>query len=260
MARAARLASPSAPAGPVIILVGPQIGENVGAAARAMFNFDLAELRLVRPQCGWPNVKAVRTASGAVEVLNRTQVFERVEEAAADLDRLYATTARTRDLPKPVVTAAEAARECRAALAEGRRVGILFGPERTGLTTDDLIYADAILRVPVNPEFASLNLAQAVLLIAYEWFQSTGLAAVPRTIEPAGRRATKGELDQLLGHLVSELDAVDFFRTPDRRQSMVRALKVIFARADLHEPDVHLLRGVIKELARGGRHRPPPRQ
>jgi tRNA/rRNA methyltransferase len=248
----------TAPAGPAIVLVGSQLGENVGTAARAMQNFGLTDLRLVRPKCGWPNVKALNAASGATEVLNRLQLFDRVEDAAADLHRVYATSARARDLAKPVVTAREAARETRAALQDGQRVGILFGPERTGLSNDELIYADALLRVPVNPDFFSLNLAQAVLLVAYEWFQSAEPAAPRREIAPAGRRATKGELDQLLEHLVSALDAADFFRTADRRQSMARALRLIFARADLHEPDVHLLRGVIKQLARGGRPRVAP--
>jgi tRNA/rRNA methyltransferase len=236
---------------PVIILVGAQLGENIGTAARAMLNFGLTDLRLVRPRCGWPNAKALNAASGATEVLNRLQLFDTVQEASADLHRLYATTARTRDLAKPVVTASEAVRETRVALARGERVGILFGPERTGLSNDDLIYADAVLRVPVNPDFFSLNLAQAVLLVAYEWFQAAKSAPARREAKPAGRPATKGELDQLLDHLVSELDAADFFRTPDRRQSMARALRLIFARAGLHEPDVHLLRGVIKQLARG---------
>jgi tRNA/rRNA methyltransferase len=249
-------AEPRIPSAPVVILVRPQLGENVGTAARAMLNFGLTDLRLVRPQCGWPNVKALQAASGATEVLNRLQVFERVEDAASDLHRLYATTARPRDLPKPVVTAAQAAREARAALADGERVGILFGPERTGLANDDLIYADAVVSVPVNPAFFSLNLAQAVLLVAYEWFQSATAFAERQESAPPGRPATKGELDQLLEHLIGELDAVNFFRTADRRASMSRALRLIFARADLRESDVHLLRGVIKEIARGGR-RPP---
>jgi tRNA/rRNA methyltransferase len=249
-------APPRGPSAPTIILVRPQLGENVGTAARAMLNFGLTDLRLVRPQCGWPNVKAVQAASGATEVLNRLQVFDRVEDAVGDLHRLYATTARPRDLPKPVVTGEQAAREARAALTRGERVGILFGPERTGLANDELIYADAVVSVPVNPDFFSLNLAQAVLLVAYEWFQSATQISDRQESLPAGRPATKGELDQLLEHLIAELDAVNFFRTADRRASMSRALKLIFARAELHEPDVHLLRGVIKEIARGGR-RPP---
>jgi tRNA/rRNA methyltransferase len=218
-----------------------------------MLNFGLTELRLVRPQCGWPNAKALQAASGATEVLNRVRVFDRVADAAGDLQRLYGSTARPRDLPKPVVTAAEAARETRAALHRGERVGILFGPERTGLSNDDLIYADAVVSIPVNPDFFSLNLAQAVLLVAYEWFASATDVPDRRQVEPAGRPATKGELHQLLEHLLAELDAVNFFRTADRRASMSRALQLIFARAELREPDVHLLRGVIKELARGGR-------
>ena len=244
------------PSTPIIILVRPQLGENVGATARAMLNFGLIDLRLVAPQCGWPNAKALQAASGATEVLNRLSVLERLEDAASDLHRVYATTARARDLPKPVVTAAQAAREARAALQKGEGVGILFGPERTGLSNDELIYADARVSIPVNPDFFSLNLAQAVLLVAYEWFESGVDVPDRREIDPAGRLASKGELGQLLEHLIAELDGVNFFRTADRRASMSRALQLIFARAELREPDVHLLRGVIKELARGGR-RPP---
>jgi tRNA/rRNA methyltransferase len=250
-------AQPCGPPSPVVILVRPQLGENVGAAARAMLNFGLRDLRLVQPQCGWPNLKAVQAASGATAVLNRLQLFDRVGDAAHDLHRLFATSARARDLPKPVVSAAQAAHEARAALTAGERVGFLFGPERTGLTTDDLIYADAVVGIPVNPDFFSLNLAQAVLLVAYEWFQSAGSAVAPRETLPAGRPATKAELGRLLDHLIAELDAVGFFRSDDRRQSMSRALKLIFARAGLHEPDVHLLRGVIKDLAHGRRRRRP---
>jgi tRNA/rRNA methyltransferase len=241
---------------PAIILVSPQLGENVGATARAMLNFGLTDLRLVAPQCGWPNARALQAASGATAVLNRVSVFDRVHDAASDLQRLYATTARPRDLPKPVITAAQAAREARTALQKGEGIGILFGPERTGLSNADLIYADAVVSIPVNPDFFSLNLAQAVLLVAYEWFKSRVDVPERREVEPAGRPATKSELDQLLDHLIAELDAVDFFRTADRRASMSRALQLIFARAGLREPDVHLLRGVVKELARGGR-RPP---
>jgi tRNA/rRNA methyltransferase len=249
------MAEATAAAGPAVILVRPQLGENVGTAARAMLNFGLTDLRLVRPQCGWPNAKAVNAASGATAVLNRLQLFDTVEAAVADLHRLYAATARTRDLPKPEITAARAAREARAALAAGQPVGILFGPERTGLTNDELIYADAVLRVPVNPDFFSLNLAQAVLLVAYEWWQSADPAAVSEAPPVARPPATKAELTGLLDHLVAELDAVEFFRTPDRRLSMTQALKAIFARAELGTPDVHLLRGVIKQLARGRRGR-----
>jgi tRNA/rRNA methyltransferase len=251
------LPSAERPAGaPVVVLVRPQLGENVGTTARAMLNFGLTELRLVEPKCGWPSIKALQAASGATAILNDLRIFERVEDAVADLDLLFATTARPRDLPKRVVSAAGAAREARAALAGGRRVGVLFGPERTGLSNDDLIFADAVLSVPLNPEFTSLNLAQAVLLVGYEWFQAGG-PPPPRQGSAASRRATKGELDRLVEHLVGELDATGFFRTADRRLSMVRTLKVIVQRADLHEADVHLLRGVIKALARGPRRHLP---
>lgn len=244
-------------AAPVVILVGTQLGENVGTTARAMLNFGLTELRLVRPKCGWPNVKALNACSGAIEVLNRLEVFESVQAATADLHRLYATTARRRDLAKPVVTAEASAVETRAALARGERVGLLFGPERSGLSNDDLIYADAVLSIPLNPAFTSLNLAQAVLLVAYEWFKAGDRARARREARPAGRPATKGELDGLVEHLLRQLDAVNFFRAPDRRLSLARTIRLIFERAQLHEPDVHLLHGVIKTLGRGTRRDEP---
>jgi tRNA/rRNA methyltransferase len=236
---------------PVVILVRPQLGENVGTTARAMLNFGLTELRLVRPQCGWPNVKALQAASGATEVLDGLELFERVEDAAFDVHRLYAATARGRDLAKPVLTPAEAAAEAHAENAAGRRVGLLFGPERTGLANHELILADAIVTIPVNPAFFSLNLAQSVLLVAYEWFRLGTDVPPRRAVAPEGRPATKGELAGLVAHLVAELDAAQFFRSADRRQSMVPSLAAILARADLHEPDIHLLRGVIKALAHG---------
>jgi tRNA/rRNA methyltransferase len=239
---------PPGPA-PVVILVRPQLGENVGTAARAMLNFGLAELRLVRPKCGWPNVKALNAASGATAVLNRLRLFETVEAASADLEVLFATTARPRDLPKRVVDAAAAAREARTALACGRRVGLMFGPERTGLSNDDLAYADAVLTVPLNPAFSSLNLAQAVLLVGYEWFKAGAGAPEAGGDDPI-RPATKGELEQLYQHLLAELDAVDFFRAPDRRISLTRTIRLVLERARLREPDVHLLHGIVKALAR----------
>lgn len=242
------------PPAPVIILVRPQLGENVGTAARAMLNFGLTELRLVDPRCGWPNVKALTASSGAIEVLNRLQVFESVEAASADLQRLYATTARPRDLPKRAVDPRAAVAEARAEIALGRRVGILFGPERAGLSNDDLLFAEAAVTVPLNPAFTSLNLAQAVLLVGYAWFEAVGLAPPPAPSGPdPARPATKGELETLFQHLLGELDAVDFFRAPDRRVSLIRTLKLILERAQLREPDVHLLHGIIKSLVRGRR-------
>ncbi|MGI9493177.1 MAG: RNA methyltransferase [Geminicoccaceae bacterium] len=241
------------PPAPAVILVGTQLGENVGTTARAMLNFGLTDLRLVRPKCGWPNVKALKACSGATEVLNRVRICDHTDEATADLHLVLATTARPRDLPKPVVTASEAGQELRQAMANGRQAGVLFGPERTGLSNDDLIYADAVLSVPLNPGYRSLNLAQAVLLIAYEWFQS-GDPERPRPSTTQTRRAaTKGELQGMLDHVVEELDRTNFFRTPDRRQSMLQSMKLVIQRANLREPDVHLLRGMIKALTRSSR-------
>ena len=181
---------------PAIVLVRPQLGENIGTAARAMHNFGLTELRLVEPKCGWPNVKALQAASGATEVLNRLQTFTRVEAAVADLEVLFATTARPRDLPKRVVSAAGAAREARTALREGRRVGVLFGPERTGLSNDDLIFADAVLSVPLNPELPSpIDTRAALTYLASKRIDDPdAVQYVPRLLEVGP------------GHLVAEHD------------------------------------------------------
>ena len=238
---------------PAVILVGTQLGENIGTTARAMLNFGLSDLRLVRPKCGWPSIKALKACSGATEVLNAARLFDSVEEASADLRLVLATTARPRDLPKPVVTARDAGRKLREGMADGQAVGVLFGPERTGLSNDDLIYADGVLTVPLNPGYSSLNLAQAVLLIAYEWFQAGGPERPASSSTSERRPATKGELAGLLDHMTGELDRTDFFRTPERRQSMLKTIKVVIQRAGLREPDVHLLRGMIKALARGDR-------
>lgn len=250
-------AGQGAAAQPVVILVRPQLGENVGTAARAMLNFGLTELRLVQPACGWPNIKAVQACSGATVVLNHLTVFPSVAAATQDLSRVLATTARGRDIGKPILTASAGARALRAALAEGGRAGLLFGPERTGLINDDLLFADAVLTVPLNPAFSSLNLAQAVLLVAHAWFQES--AAQPAELRPAPadphrQPATKGELQGLAEHLVAELDEVDFFKTADRRQSLVQTIKLLLQRASLDGSDVHLLRGIIKALA--GKDRP----
>ncbi len=243
------------PPAPAVVLIGTQLGENIGTTARAMLNFGLSDLRLVRPKCGWPNVKALKACSGATEVLNKVRLYDTTDEATADLERVLATTARPRDLPKPVVTATEAGRDMRHAMSGGQQAGVLFGPERTGLSNDDLIYADAVLSVPLNPSYSSLNLAQAVLLVAYEWFQAGDPDKPQPSTTQTRRPATKGELQGLLNHLAEELDETNFFRTPDRRQSMLQTIKLVIQRANLREPDVHLLRGMIKALARrGSRH------
>lgn len=246
---------------PVVILCRPQMGENVGAAARAMLNFGLTELRLVAPTCGWPNAKAVVAASGAAEVLNGVRVFDRLTDALADLHHTFASTARPRGLDKDVAGPDEAAREAHRLTAAGRRVGLMFGPERTGLTNDELLLADAIVSIPVNPGHASLNLAQAVLLCAYEW-RRAALAGADCADEAAPddarEPATKAEVAGLVEHLVRELDAVDFFRSADRRGSLIRAITVLFERRRLARPEVDLLRGIVKELSGGRRARPRP--
>jgi tRNA/rRNA methyltransferase len=234
------------------------MGENVGAAARAMLNFGLTELRLVAPSCGWPNAKAVVAASGAVEVLNRVELFSDLAAATADLHHTLATTARPRELAKPVHDAEQAAAVAASLLQDGRRVGIVFGPERTGLTNDELLLADALVSFPVNPAFASLNLAQAVLLFGYAWFRLAGPAAVAEAVVAPARDeapATKAELAGLLDHLVRELDAVDFFRAEERRASLIRAIAVMLERRRWTTAEVHLMRGVIKDLTGGRRAR-----
>jgi tRNA/rRNA methyltransferase len=254
--------APRPPLAPVVILVRPQMGENVGAAARAMLNFGLTELRLVSPSCGWPNAKAVVAASGAAEVLNGTRVFDGLNEALADLHHTFASSARLRGLDKDVAGPDEAAREARRLAAAGRRVGLVFGPERTGLTNDELLLADAIVSIPVDPGHTSLNLAQAVLLCAYEWLRSgLGPAAADVAGDAPGdvrEPATKAEVAGLVDHLVRELDAVDFFRSADRRGSMVHAITVLFERRRLARPEIHLLRGIVKDLSGGRRARPRP--
>jgi tRNA/rRNA methyltransferase len=241
----------SAPS-PAVILCRTQMGENVGTAARAMLNFGLTDMRLVAPQCGWPNAKAVVAASGAVDVLNRVRVFPDLRAATADLHHTLATTARSREFAKPVLDAEAAAASARGSLAEGRRVGIVFGPERTGLTNDELLLADALVSYPVNPGFASLNLAQAVLIFGYAWFRQ-GVGDAPVAIAAqAGETATKADLGGLVDHLVRELDAVGFFRAEERRASLIRTITVMLERRQWTVAELHLMRGIIKELA-GGR-------
>ncbi|MEK0081625.1 RNA methyltransferase [Benzoatithermus flavus] len=248
------------PPGPVVILCRTQMGENIGSAARAMLNFGLTELRLVAPQCGWPNAKAVAAASGAVEILNRLEIYPDLVAATADLHHTFATTARPRELKKPVVDGEAAAAEALQLVTEGRRVGLVFGPERTGLTNDELLLADALVSFPVNPAFASLNLAQAVLLMGYAWFRRAHAADHPVPAPAAAPAAevppaTKAEVAGLLEHLVRELDAVDFFRTDQRRASLIRAISVMIERRGWTTPEIHLMRGIIKDLVGGRRAR-----
>ena len=236
---------------PVIVLVRPQLGENIGMAARAMLNCGLSELRLVAPRDGWPNPKAERAASGADIVLEGARVFESVTEAVADLQRVVATTARTRELAQRIVTARRAAADMRDWIAAGERVGILFGPERTGLENDDAVLADTALTIPLNPQFTSLNVAQAVLLVAYEWLASADATAAERMSDHATRPATKDELQNLFDHLERALDQSGFLRNKDMRPSMVLNLRALLQRAQMTEQEARTFHGVIKFLSKG---------
>lgn len=242
--------------GPVMILVEPQLGENIGAAARAMWNFGLDRLRLVSPRDGWPNPKAVAMASGAGRLLDEARLFASTPEAVADLDVVYATTARPRELVKRVLTPEEAMAEAHGLMAGGARAGVLFGRERTGLENADVVLADAIITVPVNPHFPSLNLAQCVLLVAYEWRRQR--PSLPRGADEAAERlvpAPKQEIENLLAHLMAELDVAHFFHPPEKRAAMEAGLRNLFHRLGLTAQEVRTLRGVIRALAEGPKRR-----
>ena len=228
---------------PVIVLVRPQLGQNIGKAARAMLNFGLTELRLVAPRDGWPNPDAGPAASGADVVLEQAQVFDTVEAAIADCSLVFASTVRRRDLVMPVI-GPEATAEQIAASSE--RSAILFGPERSGLETEEVALANAIVTVPINPEFASLNLAQAVILLAYEWSKRTDLAVPPaRDLEPP---APHGELDGLIRHLNDELDDKGYFHPPSRTEATRNTLRTIFSKTGWSSREVKAVRGIIRAL------------
>ena len=241
--------------GPAVVLVRPQLGENIGTAARAMLNFGLADLRLVAPRDGWPNVKAVAAAAGATAVLDGLRLFDTTAEAVADLRHVLAATARQRYMLKPETTPRRAAGQMRDWVAAGEPCGVLFGPERTGLDNDDVALADAVLSVPINPAYASLNLAQAVLLVGYEWFLTAAGDAGGSSdgSPPAGRTrpATRGELENFFTHLERELDACGFLRNTEKRPVMVRNIRNLFLRAGLHEQEVDTLHGIVAELVKG---------
>jgi len=235
---------------PVIVLVRPQLGENIGKAARAMLNFGLTEMRLVSPRDGWPNPSAGPAASGADVVLEKAELFESVAEAVADCAQVFATTVRKRGVTKPVVTPEEAARAIRA--AEGR-TAILFGPERSGLETDDVALARTILTVPINPEFGSLNLAQAVILVAYEWSKGQRLASPPATeLDPP---APQEELDGMIGQLDAMLADSGYYFPPDRVPATRRTLRTLLTKPRWSSQELRTLRGVLSALDGKKRHR-----
>ena len=239
--------------GPAIILVEPQLGENIGTAARAMLNFGLTALRLVRPRDGWPSERAVAAASGADTVIDGAELFDSTAAAIADLNSVYATSARRRNMLKPVMTPAHAAGAMRAAAARGARIGVLFGPERSGLDNDDVSLAEALISVPLNPAHASLNIAQAVLLVGYEWFRQGGEGPGERMELGRAVAAPRADLLRFFEHLESELDAGGFLRPPEKRPVMVRNIRNMFQRAGLTEREVRTLRGIVAALA--GRRR-----
>lgn len=237
--------------GPVVVLVEPQLGENIGMAARAMGNFGLTRLRIVNPRDGWPNVHARRAASGADHVLDRAELFATIQEAVADCALLFATTARAHDQAKPVVAPDAAVLEMAAQVTAGDTVGILFGRERYGLQNEEVALADRIITFPVNPAFASLNLAQAVLLIGYEWFKLATSNALPFAMPERSERAAQHQMQAFFDNLVRELDAVEFLRPPEKRETMLVNLRNIFARMEPTKQDMHTLHGVVMAIAEG---------
>jgi tRNA/rRNA methyltransferase len=238
-------------AGPVVVLVEPQLGENIGTAARAMANFGLSRLRLVKPRDAWPNIHAQRAASGADVVLERAELYGTLEAAIADCHFVLATTARAHDQAKPVIGPVEAAQEVAPRVAAGETVAVLFGRERWGLMNEEVGLADRIVTLPVNPAFASLNLAQAVLVIAYEYFKLVGGGALPFTMPQRSAPAGKQQLLAFFENLEAELQKVEFFRPPEKRETMTINLRNIFIRMQPTQQDIQTLHGVITAIAQG---------
>jgi tRNA/rRNA methyltransferase len=214
-----------------------------------MLNCGLADLRLVRPRDGWPNAKALAASSGADIVVEKARLYDSAAEAIADLRRVYATTARHRGMIKRVATPRRAATEIRKWIAKDESVGILFGPERTGLVNEDIALADAVISVPLNPGFASLNLAQSVLIVAYEWFQAGDKTPASQLVTNETRPATKEELLNFFAHLEERLDDCGFLRNVEKRPSMVRNIRNLFQRAALTRQEVRTLHGIVAELS-----------
>lgn len=235
---------------PAIVLVRPQLGQNIGKAARAMLNFGLTDMRLVAPRDGWPNPDAGPSASGADAVLESARVFETVAEAIADCSTIFASTVRRRDLVMPVVDPETMADQIGASAGVS---AILFGPERSGLETEEVALANAIVTVPINPEFASLNLAQAVILLAYEWSKRSSLAQPPAKELEAP--APHGELEGLVGQLNETLEAKNYFHPPSRTQATKNTIRTIFTKTGWSSREVKAVRGIIRALADEPRRR-----
>jgi tRNA/rRNA methyltransferase len=237
--------------GPIIVLVEPQLGENIGAAARAMANFGLSRLRLIKPRDGWPNLQAQRSASGADRVLDDAVLFDTLEAAIADCTLVLATTARAHDQAKPVIGPDEAAAFLAPHVAAGERVAVLFGRERYGLENAEVALADRIVTFPINPAFASLNLAQAVALVAYEWFKLASGGALPFTMPKKSELAGKDQVQAFFDNLERQLDLIEYFRPEDKRATMLVNLRNIFARMQPTTQDIQTLHGIVAALTEG---------
>lgn len=233
---------------PIIVLMNPQMGENIGAAARAMMNCGLDELRLVNPRDGWPNPAAGTNASGALELMPPVQVFENTADALKDCHYVYATTARPRDMTKPVMTAKGTAADIHERAAKGQKTAILFGAERAGLDNDDVALAHTIVTVPLNPEFTSLNLGQGVLLLAYEWFQQADNTAAKQHHIEDEPPVSHEDLHALFERLESELEAHHFFRTEEHKPIMIRNLRNMLSRAEMTDQEANTFHGIISAL------------
>jgi tRNA/rRNA methyltransferase len=237
--------------GPVVVLVEPQMGENIGAAARAMANFGLAQLRLVKPLQGWPNEKARVMAAGADRVLEGVTLYDSLADAIGDCSFVLAATARNHDQAKPVISADAAAAEVAPRVAAGETVAIVFGRERNGLENHEVGLADRIVTLPVNPAFASLNLAQAVVIIGYEWFKHAGEPALPFATSERSPPVAKQQLEAFFSDLERELEKVEFFRPPEKRGVMQVNLRNIFQRIAPTKQDIRTLHGVVTALTQG---------
>lgn len=237
--------------GPIVILVEPQLGDNIGAAARAMANFGLSRLRLIKPRDGWPNPRAYVAASGADRILDEATLHDSIEAAIADCAYVLATTARAHDQAKPVISPEEAARVMAPRVAGGDAVGVLFGRERYGLENTEVALTDAIVTLPVNPAFASLNLAQAVLVVGYEWFKHVTGGALPFAMPQKSEPATKEQLLAFFENVERELDKVEFFRPAEKHETMMINLRNIFHRMQPTRQDIQTLSGVIMSIAEG---------
>ena len=236
---------------PIIVLVNPQLADNIGMVARAMANGGLFHLRLVAPRDGWPQARAFRTASGSQRILEAATLHDTVADAVGDCHRVFATGPRPRYVITRVFNARAAAQEFHAVNAGNLRAAVLFGPERAGLTADDLAHADTLVRYPLNPAHNSLNLAQAVMILAYEWWMAAEETPPQQFQTHRTRPATKGELDKFMGHLVAELDACGFLRNAPKRPGMVRNLRHWFERGEITEQELNTMHGVVAELSRG---------